>query len=72
MPKYVSPWNVGGGMKANAYYGSKLLTRRKRRGRKTYRQPSSFDIFLANLAIALLKGFFIVWAIITIGVWLSI
>jgi len=29
--KYVTPWNVGGGMKANAYYGTKLLTRRKRK-----------------------------------------
>lgn len=64
MPKYVSPWNVGGGMKANAYYGSKLLTRRKRRGRKYYRKPSDFEI---NLVSAFLKGFFIVWAIIVIG-----
>lgn len=64
MPKYVSPWNVGGGMKANAYYGSRLLTRRKRRGRKTYRKPSDFEI---NLASALLKGFLICWVIVVIG-----
>ena len=62
MPKYVAPWNVGGGMKANAYYGSKLLTRRKRR--KTYRKPSQFEV---NFGTAVIKGFLIIWAIIIIG-----
>lgn len=50
MGRYVKPWNVGGAMKANAYYGSKMLTRRKRRRRKP--QASDFS-FRTNL-IALL------------------
>jgi hypothetical protein len=34
MAKYVKYWNVGGGMKANAYYGSKFLTRKRKYRRK--------------------------------------
>lgn len=64
MAKYVAPWNVGGGMKANAYYGSKLMTRRKRRGRKSYRKPSELE---TNIVSAVLKGVGVVWLLVVLG-----
>lgn len=73
MPKYVKPWNVGGAMKANAYYGAKLMTRRKRRRRKTvYREPNGFELFLANLVSAFFKGLLVLFAIIFICMWLML
>lgn len=63
MPKYVAPWNVGGGMKANAYYGSRLLVRRKKRRRK----PQASDFSMRTNIIALIALPFLLFLLFAIA-----
>lgn len=58
MAKYVKYWNVGGGMKANAYYGSKMITGRRRRRQKITDEDlgRGGQIFMLSIAYIILMG----------------
>lgn len=58
MAKYVKYWNVGGGMKANAYYGSKMITRKRRRKQKITDEDlgRGGQIFMLSIAYIILMG----------------
>lgn len=53
MAKYVKYWNVGSMKQANAYYGSKMITRRRRRKKYNGEVPVKFQVFVLTTFLLL-------------------